>query len=105
MHAFILNGDKMPLQVYANALGSPALSNILLGFLGFGITNVIFLICFGIYKKYFPKLLIAFAPALVYVGIYFFLSHYAQGDIRRAVQGDKSLSVRTNVASVIFTNC
>ncbi len=105
MHAFILNGERMPTHVYLIALGFPALSIILLGFLGFGITYVIFIICFGISQKYFPKLLIAFAPAVAYVGISFFVNYYAQrGDIREAVWGEKSLSVRTDAVSVIFTD-
>ena len=105
MHAFILNGEKMPAHVYFIALGFPALSVVLLGFLGFGITYVIFIICFGISQKYFPKLLIAFAPALVYVGLSFFVNYIAQrSDIRAAVWGEKSLSVRTDAASAIFTD-
>ena len=105
MHAFILNGEKMPAHVYFIALGFPALSILLLGFLGFGITYVIFIICFGICQKYFPKLLIVFAPALVYVGISFFVNYLAErDDIRAAVWGEKSLSVRTDAASAIFTD-
>ena len=105
MHAFILNGEKMPLHVYVIALGFPALSIVLLGFLGFGITYIIFIICFSVSQKYFPKLIFALAPAIVYIGISFFVNYVAQrGDIRDAVWGEKALSVRTDAVSGIFTN-
>ncbi len=104
MHAFILNGQKMPLHVYLIALGFPGLSIMLLGFLGFGITYVIFVICFGVSQKYFPKLIFALAPAIVYVGISFFVNYSAQrGEIRDAVWGEKALSVKTDAVAVIFT--
>ena len=78
---------------------------MLLGFLGFGITYIIFIICFGISQKYFPKLIFALAPAIIYVGISFFVNYLPQrGDIRDAVWGEKNLSVRTDAVSVIFTD-
>ena len=104
MHAFILNGEKMPLHVYVIALGFPALSMIMLGFLGFGVTYIIFIVCFGISQKYFPKLIFALAPALIYVGISFFVNYLEQrNDIRDAVWGEQVLSARTDAVSVIFT--
>ncbi len=105
MHSFVLNGNKIPPHVYLIALAFPALSMILLGFLGFGITYVIFLICFSASRKYFPKFAFALAPAIIYVGVSFFINYYAQrGDIREAVWGEKTLSVRTDAISVIFTD-
>jgi hypothetical protein len=105
MHSFILNGDKIPPHVYLIALGFPALSMILLGFLGFGITYVIFLICFSISRRYFPKLAFTLAPAIVYIGVSFFINYFAQrSDIRDAVWGEKALSVRADAVSVIFTD-
>ncbi len=105
MHSFILNNEKMPLHVYLIALAFPALSIILQGFLGFGITYIIFIFCFGITQKYFPKLILALAPAIVYVGVSFFINYYAQrGEIRDAVWGEKAFSARTDAASVIFTD-
>lgn len=105
MHAFILNNKKMPLHVYIIALGFPALSIMLLGFLGFGITYLVFIICFGVSQKYFPKIIFVAAPVLVYVGVSFFVNYLPQrSDIRDAVWGDQSLSVRADATSVIFTD-
>ena len=105
MQSFILNDKKMPLHVYLIALGFPALSIMLLGFLGFGITYLVFIICFGVSQKYFPKIIFAAAPALVYVGISFFVNYIPQrSEIRDAVWGDQSLSVRADATSVIFTD-
>lgn len=105
MHAFILNGEKMPMHAYLIALGFPVLTIILLGFLGYGVTYIVFIICFGISQKYFPKLIFAFAPAVAYIGISFFVNYLEHRvDIRGTVYGEKTLSVRVDAVSEIFTD-
>jgi hypothetical protein len=103
MHGYVLNGEKMPMHAYLIALAFPALTVLFLGFIGFGITYVIFIIGFSLAQKYFPKKLFILAPFLVYAGLSFFVNYMQQRDnIRQTVWGDQTMGVRSDAIAVVF---
>ncbi len=103
MHGYVLNGEKMPMHVYLIALAFPALTILSLGFIGFGVTYVVFILCFSLAQKYFPKKLFLLAPFVAFAALSFFVNYMQQRDgIRTAVWGDQTIGVRSDAVSLVF---
>ena len=99
-----IEGKKLPLHVFAIALFYPVLSIMLMGFLGFGISFVIFLICFSSVQKKFPKWILLTVPFVAYIFLSFFVNYMNnRGEIRESVWGGEDTSSRVDAVSKIFT--
>jgi hypothetical protein len=103
MHGFAMNQQRMPIHIYLIALGYPLLTVVFLGFLGFGLSFVVFIACFSVIQRFFPRMLIIAAPLILYVGVSVFVNYMGQRvEIRNSVYGGESISQRLDATSKIF---
>lgn len=105
VYGFQLDGEKIPFHIFAIALLYPLLTVSLLGFLGFGLYFIIFIICFSAIQKKFPKWLFVFAPIVAYLFLSFFINYMNnRAEIRGAVWEGQQTESRIKVISAIFTD-
>lgn len=105
VYGFQLDGKKLPLHVFVIALVYPLLSIILMGFLGFGVYFVLFLLCFTLVQNKFPKWLLVTIPVVAYVGLSFFVNYMNnRGEIRDSVWSGEQTESRVQAVSKIFTD-
>jgi hypothetical protein len=104
-YSFIANKESVPLHGYALVLLYPASTIVLLGFLGFGVAFILFLLCFlGMQKFASIRLLIA-APLIAFVGLSFFVNYLpVRSDVREAVANEASLDSRVTSLATTFDN-
>lgn len=104
MYGFQSQGQKLPIHVFVIALLYPLLSMLLMGFLGFGVFFVIFLISFASVQKRFSKWLLLTAPILIFVFLSFFVNYMNnRGELRESVWSGAQSDTRVDVVSKMFT--